>query len=230
MVRKNTKRNKKKNVAKTTDSDIFDNMLGSEVSPEYNIPSRSPPAQEFSILTGSQTPTSALNVQSMAVVVDGNTVTVPYTAESTIENANDETSLSRSSVCDNVDYQNETPLVSNASKTNVSKRKTTTVARRSAVETGSKALREIAKYQSNGDLLFPKLPFARLIREILLEYSCMDLRITSESLLCLQEAAEIYGVQLMEDAFRCTIHRDRQTLMPKDMRLALMLRKDSVMY
>lgn len=91
------------------------------------------------------------------------------------------------------------------------------------------ALKEIAKLQRTTNPVIPKLPFARLIREILMEYSHRELRITPESLQCLQESAEVFAVQLMEDAYRCTLHRDRLTLMPKDMKLAVMLRKDSVM-
>lgn len=90
-------------------------------------------------------------------------------------------------------------------------------------------MKEIAKLQRTTNIIIPKLAFARLIREILMEYSHRDLRITPESLQCLQESAEIFAVQLMEDAYRCTLHRDRITLMPKDMKLALMLRKDSVL-
>lgn len=90
-------------------------------------------------------------------------------------------------------------------------------------------MKEIARLRRTTEPVIPKLPFARLIREILLEYSHRELRITPESLQCLQESAEIFAVQLMEDAYRCTLHRDRLTLMPKDMKLAMMLRKDSVM-
>lgn len=96
-------------------------------------------------------------------------------------------------------------------------------------KTQTAALKEIAKLQGHTKPVIPKLPFARLIREILMEYSHRDLRITPESLVCLQESAEIFAVQLMEDAYRCTLHRDRITLMPKDMKLAVMLRKDSVL-
>lgn len=96
-------------------------------------------------------------------------------------------------------------------------------------KTQTAALKEIAKLQRTTNSVIPKLPFARLIREILMEYSHRELRITPESLMCLQESAEIFAVQLMEDAYRCTLHRDRVTLMPKDMKLAVMLRKDSVL-
>lgn len=91
------------------------------------------------------------------------------------------------------------------------------------------ALQQINKLRQTTNPVIPKLPFSRLIREILMEYSHRELRITPESLMCLQESAEVFAVQLMEDAYRCTLHRDRITLMPKDMKLAVMLRKDSVM-
>uniref|UniRef100_A0A1Q3EWP2 Putative histone H3.3 type 2 n=1 Tax=Culex tarsalis TaxID=7177 RepID=A0A1Q3EWP2_CULTA len=90
---------------------------------------------------------------------------------------------------------------------------------------GGHLLREITRLQLTTDLLIPKLPFARLIREVLQQYSHRGLRITPEALLCLQESSEIYLVQMFEDAYRCTLHRDRVTLMPKDMNLALYLRE-----
>lgn len=90
---------------------------------------------------------------------------------------------------------------------------------------GGHVLREITRLQLSTALLIPKLPFARLIREVLMEYRNRNLRITPEALLCLQESSEIYLVQMFEDAYRCTLHRDRVTLMPKDMNLALYLRE-----
>ncbi|KXJ75024.1 hypothetical protein RP20_CCG012514 [Aedes albopictus] len=92
-----------------------------------------------------------------------------------------------------------------------------------------KLLQNIARLQASTECLIPKLPFARLIRETMQMYCGRDLRITPECLQCLQEAAEIYAVQVMEDAYRCTLHRDRITLTAKDMKLALLLRNDSVM-
>ncbi|XP_053673604.1 uncharacterized protein LOC128723862 [Anopheles nili] len=89
-----------------------------------------------------------------------------------------------------------------------------------------KALKEIIKYQGTVENLIPKLSFSRVIREILAEYSHQHLRVTVEMLICLQEAAEVYVVQLLEDSYRCTTHRGRVTLIPKDMQLALRLRRD----
>ncbi|XP_065093101.1 histone H3-5-like [Ochlerotatus camptorhynchus] len=88
-------------------------------------------------------------------------------------------------------------------------------------------LREIHQLQSTTKLQIPKLSFSRLIREVLLQYTGYgkDYRITAECLECLQEAAEIYIVQLFEDSNRCCAHRDRVILHPKDMKLALFLRE-----
>ncbi|XP_055528531.1 histone H3-1-like [Wyeomyia smithii] len=85
-------------------------------------------------------------------------------------------------------------------------------------------LQEIRALQQTTTLLIPRLPFARVIREVLLEYRYNDLRITADALSALQESAEAYAVQLFEDSYRCTLHRERVTLMPKDMHLALYMR------
>jgi len=60
---------------------------------------------------------------------------------------------------------------------------------------GTKALREIRKYQKTTDLLLRKLPFARLVREIAMEFAPLSeegvgLRWQSSALLALQEATE----------------------------------------
>ncbi|XP_035915954.1 histone H3-like centromeric protein HTR12 [Anopheles stephensi] len=88
-----------------------------------------------------------------------------------------------------------------------------------------KMLKDVIYLQSTVHNLIPKMCFARVIREILSEYSSRAMRVTPEMLYCLQEAAEIYLVQLFEDSYRCTMHRDRITLMPKDMQLACILRR-----
>jgi histone H3 len=54
---------------------------------------------------------------------------------------------------------------------------------------GSVALREIRKFQKSTDLLFRKLPFARLVYEIGQEFKT-DLRWQSQGILALQEASE----------------------------------------
>jgi len=91
---------------------------------------------------------------------------------------------------------------------------------------GTVALREIRKYQKSTDLLIRKLPFQRLVREIAQDFK-NDLRFQSTAILALQEAAEIYLVQLFEDTNLCAIHAKRVTIMPKDIQLARRIRGES---
>jgi histone H3 len=85
-------------------------------------------------------------------------------------------------------------------------------------------MREILHYRETTNLLIPKLPFGRIIREVLNLYCPADFRITKVALEALQESAEIYLVQLFEDAYRCALHRKRVTLQPIDMELVRRLR------
>jgi|TARA_B110000971_G_scaffold113445_1_gene116361 histone H3 len=91
---------------------------------------------------------------------------------------------------------------------------------------GTVALREIRKYQKSPNLLIRKLPFQRLVREImqLLGAHGADMRIQSTAVLALQEASEAYLVGLFEDTNLCAIHARRCTVMPKDMQLARRIR------
>jgi len=95
---------------------------------------------------------------------------------------------------------------------------------------GTKALREIRAYQSSAQLLIPKLPFSRLVKEIAQERSVQGLRFQSAALMALQEAAESYMVHLFEDTLLCAIHAKRVTVMPKDMNLARRIRGDHYRY
>ncbi len=89
---------------------------------------------------------------------------------------------------------------------------------------GMLALREIRKYQSSGDLLLRKLPFARLVREILTDVTTKEYRWQGLALTALQEAAEAHLVGLFEDSNLCAIHAKRVTLMVKDIQLARRIR------
>ncbi len=88
---------------------------------------------------------------------------------------------------------------------------------------GEAALAEIKRIQSSVDLLVPKLPFQRLVREIAQEFN-PELRFKSETIEALQEATEAYLVSLFEDTNLCAIHAKRVTIMPKDIQLARRLR------
>ncbi|KAG6467354.1 histone H3.3b-like isoform X1 [Zingiber officinale] len=85
---------------------------------------------------------------------------------------------------------------------------------------GVVALREIRKLQKSTKLLIPFAPFARLVREITGFYSREVTRWTPDAMLALQEAAECHLQAMFEDAYLCSLHSKRVTLMQKDIQLA----------
>ena len=84
---------------------------------------------------------------------------------------------------------------------------------------GTVALREIRRYQKSMELLIRKLPFQHLVREILQGFG-VGFRVTPAMMMALQEAAEAYLVQLLEDSNLCAIHAKCITIQPKDIQLA----------
>ena len=78
---------------------------------------------------------------------------------------------------------------------------------------GMVALREIRRYQKSTELLIRKLPFQRLGHGV-------GYRVTPAMMLALQEAAEAYLVQLLEDSNLSAIHVKWVTIQPKDIQLA----------
>ncbi|KAF4676865.1 hypothetical protein FOL47_004568 [Perkinsus chesapeaki] len=92
---------------------------------------------------------------------------------------------------------------------------------------GTKALKEIRQFQRTTDLLVPKKPFARVVREIQLLFVGDEWRWSREALIALQTAAEAYLVGLFEDAMLVAIHAKRVTLMAKDLRLVRRIRGDT---
>ena len=88
---------------------------------------------------------------------------------------------------------------------------------------GTRALMEIRQYQKLVEFFIRKLPFHRLVREIAQEFST-DLRFTSYAIFALQEASEVYLVNLMEDGNLYTIHRGQITISPKDFNLVMRMR------
>ncbi|XP_055389080.1 uncharacterized protein LOC129618338 [Condylostylus longicornis] len=101
-----------------------------------------------------------------------------------------------------------------------------TAPRRRRYRPGTRALQEIRKYQASTDFLIPKLPFARVVREITQRFWPRDagVRYTVEALFALQTAAEAYLVGLFEDGLLCAIHAKRVTLQVKDLHLAMRIR------
>ena len=70
---------------------------------------------------------------------------------------------------------------------------------------GTVALQDIRHFQKTSALLIRKLPFQRLVREIAQDFKT-DLQFQLATILCLQEAAEVYLVWLFDDANLCAIH------------------------
>ncbi|XP_040261750.1 histone H3-like centromeric protein A [Bufo bufo] len=90
---------------------------------------------------------------------------------------------------------------------------------------GTRALMEIRKYQKSTDLLIRKAPFARLVREVCIDFSRgVPYSWQVAALMALQEAAEAFIVRLFEDSYLCSLHARRVTLYVKDIQLARRIR------
>ena len=88
---------------------------------------------------------------------------------------------------------------------------------------GTRALKEIRKFQKSTDLLIHRQPFERLCREIAQDFRT-DIRFTREALFAIQEAVEVYLTLLFDDTNLCALHAKRVTIMPKDIQLAKRIR------
>ena len=84
---------------------------------------------------------------------------------------------------------------------------------------GTVALREIRKYQKSTKLLIRKIPFQRLVREIVYKMKDKDFKFQSTALLALQEASEGFLVNMFDQCNHIAIHGKRTTVMVKDIRL-----------
>ena len=100
---------------------------------------------------------------------------------------------------------------------------------------GTTALRQIRKYQSSTHLLIRKLPFQRLVREIV-QNECDDRgldhvkKIQSKALIALQTSLEDYCVELFSQSQLAAIHRGRVTVEPRDLQLVRLFRRDHLKF
>ncbi len=90
---------------------------------------------------------------------------------------------------------------------------------------GTVALREIKHLQKTTQLLIPKLPFQRLVKEVTKSHN-PQFRLQSQAIYALQEASEAFLTALFDDSNLCAIHAKRVTVMPKDIQLARKIRGD----
>ena len=93
------------------------------------------------------------------------------------------------------------------------------------MQRGVQALKEIQKYQKGANLLIRRVPFQRLVREVIQKWR-EGLKLQSSAALALQEASEAFLVGLMEQANLCAIHAKRVTIMPRDIHLACRIQGD----
>lgn len=117
---------------------------------------------------------------------------------------------------------------SNLLKTKKSPQKKTSQAQPVKRKTQSvKVLKDIKKLQTTTNLLIPRAPFLRLIRE-LIQQRCghKNLRITEMAVEAMREASECLLTSIFEDAYLLALHAKRVTLFPRDITLLLNLRHD----
>jgi histone H3 len=101
-----------------------------------------------------------------------------------------------------------------------------TVSRKS-FEIRNKPFQRIKNKKNLDELSIRKLPFQRLVRDIVLNFSTDEpFRFTPQALQALHVASEDYLVGLFEDSYLCALHAKRVTLMRKDMNLARRIRGD----
>lgn len=87
------------------------------------------------------------------------------------------------------------------------------------------AVEEIKRLQASVNLLIPKLPFQRLVREIMMDQFSDDFHIQGNALAALHEAAEMQLIEFFEDTALLCTHRDRATIALKDVNLACKLQE-----
>nr|ARC76690.1 Cid1 [Drosophila seguyi] len=90
---------------------------------------------------------------------------------------------------------------------------------RGPISRANRMNREIRRLRACTAPLIPRLPFSRLVRELIMKYTSSSFRITESALGALQESSELYLTQRFEDAYLLTHHRGRVTLEVRDMAL-----------
>ena len=85
---------------------------------------------------------------------------------------------------------------------------------------GTIALREIRRYQKSTELLIRKIPFQRLVREVIYSlYPTEKFRFQSTALLALQEDSEYFLVRMFTQVNDLAIHGKRVTIKPSDIHI-----------
>ena len=98
---------------------------------------------------------------------------------------------------------------------------------RKSFEIRNKPLKRIRKEIFKQNFSIQKLPFQRLVKDVILNFKFeTSFRFTTQALQALHVASEDHLVALFEDSYLCTLHASRLTLMKKDINLARRIRGD----
>lgn len=81
---------------------------------------------------------------------------------------------------------------------------------------GTKALREIRRYQRSTDLLIPKMPFERLIKEMSQQTALDGIKWKKDAVQALHMATEDYLTELFKKMNQLAVARKAKTIMPQD--------------
>lgn len=88
------------------------------------------------------------------------------------------------------------------------------------------ALREIRREQKRTQHIIPVAPFNRLVQELSAQYK-PGLRFKSQAYAAFHTAAEDYLIKVFTDANKIAIHSRRETVQPKDIRVARDLQENN---
>lgn len=91
-------------------------------------------------------------------------------------------------------------------------------------QVSSRIQQEIERYRNSTELVIDSLCFQRLVLEIL-QNQKNGYKIQAGAMAAIQEAVEAHIVSLFEDTNLCAIHAKRATITPRDIALAMRLRR-----
>lgn len=100
------------------------------------------------------------------------------------------------------------------------------IASRQSFAMRNKPLQRVTNTRNEETFCIRKLPFQRLVRDIVQQYTVTAFRFTPQALSALHIGSEDYLIALFEDSYLCALHAKRVTLMRKDMHLARRIRGD----
>lgn len=87
-------------------------------------------------------------------------------------------------------------------------------------------LNEIRRLQKSTQPCIPRLPFQRVVREVLQQFK-NDFRMQGQSIEALRESSEMFLTQMFEDCALVALASKRVTILPRDIRLLKALKEST---